>query len=321
MSAWSVCAASPSLALLKYWGKRGGTGLPATPSLAVSLGGLFTETAVRITEKDSVSVNNEPQAPDRFAAFFDALRSGLRIGSRFEARSKNSFPTAAGLASSSSGFAALAGACARAAGRDVPLDRLSEIARAGSVSAARAVFGGFTLLPAGGRAARQLYGPDHWPELRIVVAVTETGPKPLSSRKGMEATAASSPYYRPWVEESERILPKALRALADRDLAALGECVLWSYSLMHAAILASRPPLLYWTPATVAVIRACAELRRAGVGAWETIDAGPQVKILCLQADVEKVAEAARASSAGITTVTCGIGAGLSFSSIQEPAS
>jgi len=320
VSAWSTCAASPSLALLKYWGKLDGEAdLPATPSLAVSLGGLWTHTAARIADGDSVTIRGELQEPERFAAFFDRLRAALGVSDHFEARSVNSFPTASGLASSSSGFAALAGACVQAAGRELTLEGLSDVARTGSVSAARAVFGGFTLLPAGARAARQVHGPEHWPDLRIVVAVTEKGPKPVGSRAAMEETRARSPYYRPWVAESQRLLPQALQALERRDLEMLGEAMHWSYSLMHAAILASRPPILFWVPATVAVIRACENLRGKGVGAWETVDAGPQVKILCEEKDVEVVSDTARQCSPGITTVTCAVGAGLAFGSVEEP--
>jgi diphosphomevalonate decarboxylase len=300
-------------------------GLPATPSLAVSLGGLSTQTAVRLADTDSVAISGEPQEPARFAVFFDRLRAFLGTSDRFEARSVNSFPTASGLASSSSGFAALAGACAHAAARggsaarELTLDELSEAARAGSVSAARAVFGGFALLPAGARAARLVHGPGHWPDLRIVVAITERGPKPVGSRAAMEETRAHSPYYGQWVAESPALLPQALQALEKRDLEMLGDAMRWSYSLMHAAILATRPPLLYWLPATVAVIRACEELRRKGISAWETIDAGPQVKILCVERDAEIVSETARRCSPGITTVTCTVGAGLAFGSVVRP--
>ena len=322
MSAWCTCRASPSLALLKYWGKLdGGDNLPATPSLSVTLGGLVTETTARAAEEDSVSINGVQQGPERFTAFFDHLRSSLGVSLRFEARSVNSFPTAAGLASSSSGFAALAGACARAAGREPAPEVLSDIARVGSVSAARAVFGGFVLLLAGARAARQLYGADHWPALRIVVAVTEADRKPRSSREGMQETRARSPYYEEWLSVSPTILPGALQALERRDLAKLGEAVRWSSSLMHAAILATRPPLLYWLPATVAVMRACEDLRRGGIGAWETIDAGPQVKILCLEPNADRVAAEVRASAPGVQTVICAVGQGLSHGSTEEPGS
>jgi hypothetical protein len=180
-----------------------------------------------------------------------ALRATLGITARFRAASVNTVPTSAGLASSSSGFAALAGACARAAGCDPSPADLSAIARAGSASAARSVFGGFVLLPAGARRARQVCGPEHWPDLRIVVAVTHRAPKPVTSRHAMEETRASSPDYFSWIKESGELLPEALRARENRDLELLGETARRSYSLMHGAILGAQPPLLDWLPATV----------------------------------------------------------------------
>jgi diphosphomevalonate decarboxylase len=253
------------------------------------------------------------QDPARYSFFFETLRHTLGIAARFRAASTNSFPTSAGLASSSSGFAALTGACARAAGCEPSPADLSAIARAGSASAARSVFGGFVLLPAGARRARQVCGPEHWPELRIVVAVTHRAPKPVTSRRAMEETRASSPYYFSWIKESAELLPEALRALETRDLELLGETARRSYSLMHGAILGAQPPLLYWLPATVAVIHACAGMRAAGIGAWETIDAGPQVKILCLAKDVDAIIGRVGSLGSGIQTLLCRPGPGLQY--------
>ena len=312
MSGEAVCRAGPSLALIKYWGKSlKGDNLPATPSLAVTLGGVYSEARVRIAEEDSIMVDGVHQDLARFAPFFDVLRTRLEVSARFHATSVNSFPTSAGMASSSSGFAALAGACAHAAGADPSPSDLSSIARVGSASAARAVYGGFVLLPAGARRARPLFGPEYWPELRIVVAVTHRGPKPVSSRRAMEETRAGSPYYFSWIKESAALLPDAMRALENRDLELLGETARRSYSLMHAAILGAHPPILYWLPATVAVIHGCAALRADGIGAWETIDAGPQVKILCLAADAQMIERRMQELVPGIQTILCHAGPGL----------
>ena len=319
MSADAICRAGPSLALLKYWGKEvKGENLPATPSLAVTLGGVYSETRARPADRDEVTVGGVCQDAARFAPFFDALRESLGVSTRFHAESENTFPTSAGMASSSSGFAALAGACARAAGADPSTADLSAIARVGSASAARAVFGGFALLPSGARRARAVFGPEHWPDLRIVVAITRRGPKPISSRRAMEETRAGSPYYFSWIKESAALLPEALRALEMRDLELLGEAARRSYSLMHAAILAARPPILFWLPATVAVIHACAEMRADGVGAWETIDAGPQVKILCLAPDAPRVTQRLADVSPGIETLICSPGPGLRYGPREE---
>jgi diphosphomevalonate decarboxylase len=322
MSEAAVCRAGPSLALIKYWGKSlKGDNLPATPSLAVTLGGVHTETHASVIARlpsaaeaqDSIIVDGVAQDPSRYSFFFDSLRHTLDITARFRTSSVNTFPTSAGLASSSSGFAALAGACARSAGCTPSSAELSAIARSGSASAARSVFGGFVLLPAGARRARQICGPEHWPDLRVVVAVTHRAPKPVPSRRAMEETRASSPYYFSWIKESAELLPEALRALETRDLELLGETARRSYSLMHGAILGAQPPLLYWLPATVAVIHACAAMRAAGIGAWETIDAGPQVKILCLSKDMQAVVSRVGSLGSGIQTLLCRPGPGLQY--------
>jgi diphosphomevalonate decarboxylase len=305
MSSAVLCRAHPSLALIKYWGKSDRRrNLPATASLAVTLAGVHTETRVLPADADQVVLEGVPQPAERYAAFFAGLRRRLRTPLHFRAESLNSFPTAAGLASSSAGFAALAAACVRAAGRELPPAKLSALARIGSASAARSLFGGFTLLPAGARAARQLYPEEHWPELRVLVAVASEAAKPLSSRQAMEATRTGSPFYRAWLSCAGGLLAEALAALERRDLERLGQAARLSYSRMHAAMLAADPPVFFWLPATVALVRECAALRLEGIGAWETIDAGPQVKVLCLAADAPKIA-ARLTEAAGARIIEC----------------
>ena len=320
MSAWVRCRASPSLALLKYWGKlEERDNLPATPSLAVTLGGLHTDTWARAASSDSVSLGGDTQDIDRYARFFDGFRSSLGTSLHFEARSINSFPTAAGLASSSSGFAALAGACAGVAGKDPSPSELSALARLGSASAARSIFGGFVLLREGARFAEQVLDATYWPSLRIVIALISVGGKAVSSREAMLRTGATSPYYQPWVSRSRALLPDALCALEARDLQKLGDMMLTSYSMMHAAMLAAWPPIMYWFPATIAVIHACRDLRSHGVGAWETIDAGPQVKVLCETRDVDDVMQAMKECAPGVDTLACFPGEGISLATAERP--
>jgi diphosphomevalonate decarboxylase len=317
---------------VKYWGKKpAGRNLPATPSLAVTLGGLSTLTRVRLAEgsEDRVEVGGAIQPAERFAPFFDELRRRLGTKVRFAASSRNDFPTGAGLASSSSGFAALTLACARAAALAGELRRpaaasdpgiLSEIARIGSASAARAVHGGFTILPAGAPRAERILGPEHWPELRVVAALASKAPKALSSRGAMESTRLTSPYYAAWVRDAARLFPEALEALRDRDLPRLGAVALLSYSRMHASALAADPPALYWNPNSVALVAACAALRARGIGAWETMDAGPQVKVLCLAPDLAAVEAGLRGAVPGLELIVARPGAGPDLAVEAETA-
>jgi len=288
--------ASPSLALVKYWGKLpGGRNVPATTSIAVTLGGLDTTSTVEAGLPglpDSVELAGIEQAPDRFSLFFREARKLFGFSESLNVNSNNSFPSSAGLASSSSGFAALALACSRFAGLSdggPSLDTVSGLARIGSASAARAVFGGFTMLPAGSLSAEQLYDERWWPELRILVAVVTESAKAESSRSGMERARLSSPYHDAWVKNSELVASEALIALARKDLERLGELARLSTFRMHAQAMAADPPILYWIPATLAVIEACAALRSHGISAWETMDAGPQVKILCLKNELATI--------------------------------
>jgi diphosphomevalonate decarboxylase len=177
---------------------------------------------------------------------------------------------------------------------------LSALARFGSASASRAVFEGFVLLRAGARRAEPLLPAEHWPELRILVAVVSEQIKPISSRQAMTMTRKTSLYYRSWIRSSRKLIPQAVSALKNRDIEALGATVRLSYSRMHAVLLASDPPLSYWTSRTITVLNSCAQLRREGIGVWETMDAGPQVKMLCLSSDVARIKQSLSAEDEGI---------------------
>jgi diphosphomevalonate decarboxylase len=325
-----VCRASPSLALLKYWGKLPGANkLPATPSLALCLGALKTTTIVEASfhGEDGLELDGARQPAARYSDFFDALRRALKsprgLGLRFRARSRNDFPSSSGLASSSSGFASLAIASARAGeallgARPLTTSAISRLARRGSVSAARAVFGGFCLLPAGHGEARALFGEDHWPDLRILVAVVSPEEKAVSSRAAMELSRSSSIYHRSWVRAAGFELKGAVEALRRRDLEALGGAMRRSYLRMFGAMLGCEPPLIYWLPGSLAVIRECEAMRREGIGVWETMDAGPQVKMLCLAADLPRIAGRIGATGAAVSLIESGVGAAPEVQAVRE---
>lgn len=286
--------ATPSLALIKYWGKLNSSeNLPATSSLAVNLDGCVSETTVSLAEaRDTVSVNGEIQPLERFRPFFDFARNKLGTDSFFNAVSSTNFPVAAGLASSSSGFAALAYGCAALIRPDIPQETLSDIARIGSASAARAVVGGFSALRQGRRTAEKLFSSKHWPQLRVIATIVQSTAKETSSRTAMELVKTTSPYYRIWTERSEGIFENAVAACKNKDLERLGELMQESYLGMFATMFTSKPAIHYWRPETVSLIHLCQELRKKGFGAWETMDAGPQVKIVCLAEDVDTILKA-----------------------------
>jgi diphosphomevalonate decarboxylase len=298
--------AGTNIAFVKYWGKRDKVlNLPATGSLSLTLADLGTETRVRFAAdagepdgRDRVLLADAP-ADERFAArvrgFLDLIRARAGVRLPAEVSTTNTVPTAGGLASSASGFAALALAASRAAGLALSPVELSVLARRGSGSAARSIFGGFVEMAAGTALdgsdahAEQLLGPEAW-NVRLVVALTTRAQKPLGSTAAMDRTASTSPYYSSWVESTVRELPEARAAVGARDLPRLGAIAERSALRMHACALSADPAIIYWNPTTLAVVKAVLDLRTAGTPAWFTIDAGPHVKVLCSAADAESIA-------------------------------
>ncbi len=190
-----VVRASPSLALIKYWGKSNDRrNIPATSSLAVTLDGLYSTTHVNPADRDEVTIDSKPQPSERFGQLFDRIRSELDTDMHFRVASSNNFATAGGLASSASGIAALVFGCARLLESDASIGSLSSLARIGSASAARSFYDGFTILEADTLEAKQLYPKSFWPSFRIVVVAVTRSQKALSSRDAMRRARDSSPF-------------------------------------------------------------------------------------------------------------------------------
>jgi diphosphomevalonate decarboxylase len=227
-------------------------------------------------------------------------------------------PTAAGLASSASGFAALAAAASRAAGLDLDETALSRLARQGSGSACRSIFGGFVTWRKGDRPdgldshGVPLAPADHWP-LRMLVTVLEDAPKPIKSRDGMRETVRTSPFYPGWLATVGADVAAAESAIARRDFTALGTVAEANALKMHATMLGAQPPFTYWQPATLALVHAVWALRAGGVEAYFTMDAGPNVKVLCRPEDEPAVAAALKAEPGVRALVSCGPGPGVAY--------
>lgn len=303
----ATALAHPNIALAKYWGKiPGSDNAPAVPSLSVTLAGMATRTTVAFEDapgEDAFELNGRPAdatARQRVQRLLDEVRREAGFTGRARVRSRNDFPTAAGLASSASGFAALVVAARRAAGLPEDAARASHLARRASASSARSLFGGYVELEAGTPGqevflpARPLAPPEAL-DLRLLVAVTTEASKDTSSTDGMNHTARTSPYYASWVELAPRLCGRVRAAVLAGDLAALGEAAEQSALAMHASALAAAPGVLYWRGATVEVISEVRAMRASGMGAWCTIDAGPHVKVICAPADAAAIGERLRA--------------------------
>lgn len=303
--------ACANIALAKYWGKADvKRNVPAVPSISLTLDQLVTETRVRFDtalKSDVVRLDGRRATAaeaQRVISMLDRVRREAQMRLRAHVTSHNHFPTAAGLASSASGFAALAAAASAAAGLRFNARRLSALARASSASAARSIYGGFVELPAGSRgdadlAARPIAPVGHW-NLRLIVAATEPGQKKVGSTEGMERSRKTSPYYEAWLNQAPRWSRKIKRAIKERDLDTLGATMEQSTLAFHCCAITSDPPILYWAPATLAALATVRELRERGVSVWATMDAGPHVKVLCGVGNATRVRQALDRTS-GVT--------------------
>ncbi len=304
----ATAIAHPNVALAKYWGKRAIPGnVPATPSISVSLGGLQTRTTVELDPsltKDVLTLNGALADSTRASALLDEVRALAGITAFARIESHNDFPTASGLASSASGFAALARAAVTAMGVSVDDRELSRIARRASASAARSVFGGFVALGTEDNAAAEPV--ESAAHVTVVVAAVTLGPKLQSSTSGMEHCRATSPYYDAWVADAPRVAAEIRAALAAGDLERVGVAAEASALRMHACMMASAPALLYFQPATLDLLARVRALRAEGVAAWATIDAGPHVKVLCAPRDATRVAE--KLAPSAVRTIIAHVG-------------
>ncbi|MBS2027803.1 MAG: diphosphomevalonate decarboxylase [Deltaproteobacteria bacterium] len=314
----ATARAHPNIALVKYWGKRDERLiLPHTGSFSVTLDGLFAETTVAFDDgPDRGELDGKPFSEKELARvkiLLDAIRAraGLRGGARVVSRSN--FPTAAGLASSAAGFAALALAASKAAGLPTEAKPVSILARLGSGSACRSIEGGYCEWLRGERAdgddsyAIQRFPASHWPELRLLAAECAQEAKAVSSRDAMRTTVETSPYYAGWITDATAELPRVNALVAARDLDGLGQLAERNAWRMHATSLAANPPICFLRPATLAVIERAAALRRDGVRAYFTLDAGPNPVVLCDAKDAPRVESALREAGA-LKVTTCAPG-------------
>lgn len=299
----ATAIANSNIALTKYWGKRdSGLFLPMNSSISMTLDKLFTKTTVEFSEK--YSIDEFWLDGKRFASgeeflevkrFMDLLRK--KFGSKLNARifSKNNFPTAAGLASSASGFAALALAGATALGQNLSAKDLSIIARQGSGSACRSCDGGFVEWLKGEKSdgsdsyAKQIASSKHWKDFRMIATIVSTAEKKIKSRAGMAQTVSNCPLYKGWIESIELDNVGMRKGILEKNFSTVGKIAEYNCLKMHATMISTKPPMLYWQPATISIIREIFSMREEGIEAYFTIDAGPQVKVLCLEKNCKKI--------------------------------
>lgn len=266
----------------------------------MNLDGLFARTTVTFSADlttDSLLLNEQTVSGAglvRVARFLDQVRA--QSGSSLHAAviSQNNFPTGAGIASSAAAFAALSLAASHAAGLHLTESELSRLARLGSGSACRSVPGGFVEWQAGHGDADSLAfsiaGPDHW-DLVDCIAITAEGHKPVGSTEG-HTLAGTSPLQTARVADVSRRMEIARRAILERDFAAFAEIVEQDSNLMHAVMMTSTPPLFYWEPVSLLVMKSVRRWRQEGLPCCYTLDAGPNVHVLCPAQAAGQIAQA-----------------------------
>ena len=299
--------AHPNIALLKYWGKQTRAGnLPAVPSLSITLDSLHTTTTVDASQRDAVILNDELVEDAKIGTALSLWRQTLAIPP-LKIISTNNFPTAAGLASSASGFAALITALNIWADLGLSEAQRSDLARQASGSAARSIFGGYVELSGPDWLAVPVAPREHWP-LNVVIAITSESRKATSSSSGMRLSQRTSAFFDAWTRTTAEGLAPMREAIMQRDFAALAEQAEASCLMMHAVMLSSRPGLMYWNPSTLACLHQVRDLRSSGVPVFFTVDAGPQVKAICQPQAVPDVVAALNTVPGVLRTVTCGLG-------------
>lgn len=324
MPGTATARAHSNIALVKYWGKRDAAlNLPTNGSLSMTLDGMHTTTTVTwdpALGADEAVVNGKTitGAPlAKLATFLDLVR-GLGASGYARLESVNNFPTAAGLASSASGFAALALASTAAAGLDLDPRALSLLSRQGSGSASRSIFGGFVEWFKGDRSdgqdsyAEPILVQDEW-DVRMLVAILEPAPKPVSSRSGMTLTTQTSPMYPAWLETVGADLAAMRAAVLARNFERVGEVAEANCLKMHATMITTRPTILYWQAPTVSLMHRVMALRAAGLSCYFTIDAGPNVKVLCRPADEARLKAELQAVPGVQEILTCRPGPGATL--------
>lgn len=296
-----------NIALVKYWGKRNQELiLPFNSSISMTLDKFYTHTTVKFSdefENDILIINDQKYPTDSkeynsyVGKFLKIARAMKNIETKVKVVSKNNFPTAAGLASSASGFAALAVAVNKALELNLDKKQLSILARQGSGSSCRSIFGGFVEWKKGKENdgtdsyAEQIVNENHWPELRMIACILSREEKKIKSRIGMQQSVETSSMYKTWLDSIENDLNEMKKAIIDKDFTTLGKIAESNCMKMHATMWTTSPAIIYQNKTTIELMHSIIEWRENGLESYFTMDAGPQVKVLCIEKDVPALIE------------------------------
>lgn len=325
----ATAIASPNIAFIKYWGNRDSAlRLPANASLSMTLSNLHTNTTVIFDDRleaDQIEINGNPaseEAASRVTSHLDLIRTLSGLPYFASISSQSNFPAGAGIASSASAFAALTAAASKAAGLDLDKKQLSILARRGSGSAARSIFGGFVQLFSGevneDGFAEQFAPAEHWHLVDLIAVVTKEH-KSTGSSAG-HLLAPTSPIQDVRVQDAGRRLEICKNAILQQDFQTLAQIVELDSNLMHSVMMTSDPPLLYVEPESISVMKHITRWREDGLSACYTIDAGPNVHCICSFEDSHEVERQLRSIDGIIDIYRCSPGSGVALSTNNEQA-
>lgn len=307
----ATAKAPANIALIKFWGKRDeALRLPMNNSISLNLSKAFTVTTVEFDEAlpaDMVELDGlklEGEEKERIVKHLERIRKLAGIATKAKVMTENNFPRGAGIASSASGFAALTLAGVTAAGLKLSEKQISVLARLGSGSACRSVPDGWVEWKEAGISddsyAYSLHEPEFW-NIYDVIAIVATERKKTGSTEG-HAMAESSPFYLPRIAGMGQKVREIKKAINDRDFGKMGEIVEAETINMHAVMMTSNPPLLYWNGVTVEIMQSIRQWREDGLEAYFTIDAGPNVHIFCEESGLKMLEDKLR-KMAGVKDV------------------
>jgi diphosphomevalonate decarboxylase len=309
--------ADANIALVKYWGKRSSDPiLPMNGSISMTCDKMTTTTTVEFSDKykeHTVIINDEEFKKDEkdIHGHLDRIARTAKINQHAKVVSQSDFPVAAGLASSASGFSALTVAACAAAGLKLSPKELSILTRQGSGSACRSIFGGFVEWHRGKKDdgtdsyAEQIADKNYWSDFRMVTTIVDVKKKPVSSRAGMAQTVATCPFYKGWLDTVDEDLKTVREGIKQRNFEKVAGTAEFNCLKMHATMITTKPSIIYWIPATMEIIHAVRQMREDGLQAYFTMDAGPNVKVMCIGNDEKEISNRLQELDGVIKTIIC----------------
>lgn len=293
--------APANIAFIKYWGKTDEkTRVPQNNSISMCLSDLYSVCTIEFSSEfreDKIDFLNEkvvkPREIERIAGVLDRVRSLANKSLKARVLTKNNFPKATGIASSASGLSAVTFAGCHAFGLRLNKVELSKLARLASGTASRSIPDGFVEWKKGTNESNsyavQIFPLHHW-KIADVVAIVTHKMKKVSSTDGHKL-AATSPFYQSRLNGMEAKIKKIKRAIKKRDFPKFGQIIEGETLNMHAICLTSTPSIIYWSPATIEIMKKVQGWRENGeVESYFTIDAGPTVHCICQEKDAKKLA-------------------------------